>query len=556
MDQLEKFKEAARNEESSWKFWQSVIPLSHQQAKEILADPIQKKKVMRSRAAYRDKSKGIPPLKPKCRVVALGHLDPDLHSLTRDSATPSRQAEYLLLGIYVSGRNQLAFDRSSTWSLWSGDVKTAFLQGTPEERSKPLFLLPPADGVTKAAGVFSSPMYVIKGNIYGLANAPRTWTRHVCTTLQKNGWKQHSLDKMMFYLYQKFPGQLRPTLAAVLIAYVDDFLLTHDSRFDRSKLTGLFTWGSQDELTLEHPLDFKGKQIALRYDAGKKQYTLCLNQAKFIESIKPGKVDKKRLKENIDASDMPEFRSVAGCLQWVAGQTRPDIAPVVSLCSKGTKSTYADLQAMYSAVDHLIETKDAGFNMFPTVISESSLIISYTDSSWANAEGYASQHGSLTLIGDPKITDIDGQALLLDWKSSRSSRVCRSTLAAEASACDTGLDRSTFISYMLGELLHDQPSFQLKQLNRVIVVTDCRSLYDVLCSENVGTDEKRVAVTIRSCQQHVSRADVHWVPTGIQWADGLNKNMSKTTDAIPQMAPSTFRQASRIDVTPNRILGV
>lgn len=111
---------------------------------------------------------------------------------------------------------------------------------------------------------------------------------------------------------------------------------------------------------------------------------------------------------------MPEFRSGAGCLQWVAGQTRPDIASVVSLCSKGTKSTYADLQSMYSAVDHLIDTKEAGFNILPTTISECSLVISYTDSSWANAEGYASQHGALTLIGDPKVTDIDGQATLVD----------------------------------------------------------------------------------------------------------------------------------------------
>ena len=117
----------------------------------------------------------------------------------------------------------------------------------------------------------------------------------------------------MFYLYEKFPGQTQMTLAAVMIAYVDDFLLTHDDRFDRSKLTGLFTWGSQDELSLEHPLDFNGKQIALRYDIAKKQFSLCLNQTKFIESIKPGKVDKKRLKETIDASDMPEFRSGAGC---------------------------------------------------------------------------------------------------------------------------------------------------------------------------------------------------------------------------------------------------
>lgn len=105
---------------------------------------------------------------------------------------------------------------------------------------------------------------------------PRTWARHVCSTLLKNGWKQRSLDKMMFYLYEKFPGQTQMTLAAVMIAYVDDFLLTHDDRFDRSKLTGLFTWGSQDELSLEHPLDFKGKQIALRYDIAKKQFSLCL----------------------------------------------------------------------------------------------------------------------------------------------------------------------------------------------------------------------------------------------------------------------------------------
>ena len=186
-----------------------MIPLDDKQAKAILQDPIQKKRVLRSRSAFRDKSKGIPPLKAKRRVVALGHLDPDLFSLSRECATPSRQAEYLLLCIFLSGRNQLAFDQSSTWSLWSGDVKTAFLQGTPEERAQPLYLLPPADGVTKSAGVFSAPMYLVKGSIYGLANAPRTWARHVCSTLLKNGWKQHSLDKMMFYLYEKFPGQTR-----------------------------------------------------------------------------------------------------------------------------------------------------------------------------------------------------------------------------------------------------------------------------------------------------------------------------------------------------------
>lgn len=61
-DVLEKFKEAARSEEASWKLWQSVIPLDDKQAKAILQDPLQKKRVLRSRSAFRDKSKGVPPL--------------------------------------------------------------------------------------------------------------------------------------------------------------------------------------------------------------------------------------------------------------------------------------------------------------------------------------------------------------------------------------------------------------------------------------------------------------------------------------------------------------
>lgn len=48
-----------------------------------------------------------------------------------------------------------------------------------EERHEPLYLLPPQDGITKLAGTFSAPLYLVLGNIYGLAKAPRTCCRHV-----------------------------------------------------------------------------------------------------------------------------------------------------------------------------------------------------------------------------------------------------------------------------------------------------------------------------------------------------------------------------------------
>lgn len=326
---------------------------------------------------------------------------------------------------------------------------------------------------------------------------------------------------MLFYRFAKFAGEKQPILAAVLLVYVDDFLLAHDQRFSREELIKHFTWGSQEELSLDNPLDFKGKQLVLKRDHDK--FVLSLNQTKFIDAITGGHVAKKQFSETVKPEDMSEFRSVAGSLQWVAGQTRPDVASTVSLSCKGTKSTYQNLNDMYQAIEHLQNTKDSGFVMTPTAISESTIVVCYSDSSWANAEGYTSQHGCLTLLADPRVTDQDGGATLVDWKSSRSGRVCRSTLAAEASACDTALDRGAFISAMLTELLTDVPSYKQTYNNRLIAVTDCRSLYDVLCSENPNTDEKRAIITIRSCQQYVQRADVFWVPTGLEWADGLTK---------------------------------
>ena len=518
---LQAFIKAAQSEEASWMSWQSVRALDAQEANKIFSDSRQRRRILRSRAAFRDKAKGVPPLKPKCRIVALGHLDPDLFSLSRESATPCRQSEYLLLSIFVSGRNGMLLSGNGQWCLWSGDVKTAFLQGCPEPRKDPLYLLPPHDGVCRAAKIFSSPLYEIKGNVYGLANAPRTWGLHVIRTLVQSGWKQSSLDKMLFYRFAKFAGEKQPILAAVLLVYVDDFLLAHDQRFSREELIKHFTWGSQEELSLDNPLDFKGKQLVLKRDHDK--FVLSLNQTKFIDAITGGHVAKKQFSETVKPEDMSEFRSVAGSLQWVAGQTRPDVASTVSLSCKGTKSTYQNLNDMYQAIEHLQNTKDSGFVMTPTAISESTIVVCYSDSSWANAEGYTSQHGCLTLLANPRVTDQDGGATLVDWKSSRSGRVCRSTLAAEASACDTALDRGAFISAMLTELLTDVPSYKQTYNNRLVAVTDCRSLYDVLCSENPNTDEKRTIITIRSCQQYVQRADVFWVPTGLEWADGLTK---------------------------------
>eukprot|EP00438_Fugacium_kawagutii_P029741 Skav215795 [mRNA] locus=scaffold3885:36272:44804:+ [translate_table: standard] len=521
---IEAFVQSAKKEEAAWQQFQSVSPVPREEAQAILKDKIRRKRVLRSRAAFRDKARGLGELQAKTRIVALGCLDPDLFSLQREAATPLRQSEFLIMSIYVAGVNHMfMYNTNSTWCLWVGDVKTAFLQGEPDPRAEPLYLLPPQDGVCKLANIFPHELYLIRGNIYGLASAPRTWCMHVIKVLTEAGFVQNSLDKMLFCYYMAFDDNAEPVLAAIVVAYVDDFLLAHDSRYDRGHLLKLFKWGNTAELTTTNPVEFKGKRISLKIEEG--EYQLHLDQEKFINGMKGGSVPKKRLSETIDAADVGELRSVAGCLQWLAGQTRPDIASTVSLHSKGAKATYNDLQQLYNAVQHVRNTASFGLVLRPVPINMSTMVVTYADSSWANADKHASQHGALILLADQKATDVITPGTLVDFKSSKSSRVCRSTLAAEASAADMSVDRSSFIAYLMTEILLNVPAFHLatSDLLRMIQVTDCRSLYDVLVAENPKTEEKRTIVSIRSAQQFLTRENVHWVPTRLQWADGLTK---------------------------------
>ena len=85
------------------------------------------------------------------------------------------------------------------------------------------------------------PWYLVKGNIYGLASAPRTWTMHVCKCLKASGWIQHSLDKMLFFLYKKVKGFAGEILVAVAVVYVDDFLVTFSDHFNKGELLSLFS---------------------------------------------------------------------------------------------------------------------------------------------------------------------------------------------------------------------------------------------------------------------------------------------------------------------------
>ena len=132
-ERLNQYVEANKKEFASWQSWGTTRPLTEDECRKVVTDPVTKKRIIPARNAYRDKLRGAGPgIKPKCQTAVLGCLDPDLHKLDRSAPTPTKLSEMLVIQTAVSGMNQATQLDKRTWHLWSGDVSAALLQGVPE----------------------------------------------------------------------------------------------------------------------------------------------------------------------------------------------------------------------------------------------------------------------------------------------------------------------------------------------------------------------------------------------------------------------------------------
>ena len=535
---VDKFLAAINKEADSWSEWQSVRPLSHEEAQAVLRDKILSKRILRSRACYRDKNCGQGEVKAKCRIVCLGHQDPDLGRLSRTSPTPGRCAEMILYAMLVAGYNKELFDTEHSWVAWAGDAATAFLQGRQKdsERPLPLYMHAPKDGLISMTSCWSHSLYQILGNVYGLSNAPHLWTEEIVNRLSSKGYERHDFDRMMFL---RRNGQGLPV--SVILVYVDDFIGIHRSDYDVSEVQDLFKWGDLKQFELNVPVLFKGKELTLKQNQDKR-YVLDITMGKFIKGLESGKIPRGRAKDSLTLTpnEHREFRSVAGCLQWAATQCRPEIAPAISLSNHGQETTIKELRDLYEALDYLITTPHQGMRMQDLPFGKGSMLLAFSDASWANASRSGSQIGVIIGLTEQAVKQRPAKFSPLDWRSCRSPRVCRSTLAAEASAADESADRSAFLNMMISEIVYGEPSHRVGCRIAFAQATDAKSLYDAVIADAPNITDRRSLVNIRAIQENVDSSRIHWIPTRCQFADGLTKMDQKLREIFRSWLQDPF----------------
>ena len=218
---------------------------------------------------------------------------------------------------------------------------------------------------------------------------------------------------------------------------------------------------------------------------------------------------------------MKEYRSCAGCLQWLSSNSRPDLAAGTSLMQKGSTEV-SNLKEMYSLIRYARETALVGITIKPVPLYEI-LVCAYGDSSWANAAGLRSQTGYIVLVTSREALYGREPASIMDWGSNRTNRVVRSTLAAEAAAADKAIDRAVYVSYMFDEAIYRRPATLRQSTVPVIAITDCRSLFDAVQQMTPSLEEKRTILDITSIREHIAANNFRWVPSAGQHADGLTK---------------------------------
>ena len=232
---------------------------------------------------------------------------------------------------------------------------------------------------------------------------------------------------------------------------------------------------------------------------------------------------------------MKILRGLNGEIQWLATNTRPDLAAGVSI-SAGTvnKAEIGDLQH----ANKLVKTAKADSDIpliFNPIPIDNIRFISFSDSSWANRSDGSSQGGQLHMMADKAI--LEGKqswTSVIDCKSWKLRRVTRDSLAGEVQAFSDCQDTQEWLRTFWQERWSPN-GIQLKQSGDSLysdhastILTDCKSLYDALAkieTSGLQLTERRAAIDATGCKVRLGQTNcnVRWVNSDRQLADGLTK---------------------------------
>ena len=255
---------------------------------------------------------------------------------------------------------------------------------------------------------------------------------------------------------------------------------------------------------------FCGTTMAQSFDGT----AVTFNLEKYIHQLKPLTVEKFRKtqpNERVTPREQSQLRGLLGALAWPSFQTQPHLAASVSLAQSATSSAcISDLLEVNKTLRFAKETAATHLVIRSHGALHELRFGMYCDASWATRPDGSSQGGWLIFVTNSE--ELNGNKpfplTVIDWASKRLTRVCRSSLAAEAQTMAMAIDSLEWLKSMFALMVwpNQKPDNEeiMKWLGESPCITDARALYDASVSKAPGMKlaEKRTAIEIKmSCER-------------------------------------------------------
>lgn len=360
--------------------------------------------------------------KYKARLVAKGFQQEEGIDYEETFATVVKSSSY---------RTLVAVFAALGWHVYLMDVKTAFLYG---ELDVEIYMKPPA-GFKIPRGMV---LMLLKA-LYGLKQSPRVWYEKLSNTLVKDfGFRISSYDQCVF---------IREKI--IIAIWVDDLLIgtsdPEEAQVFRRSMSEKFKMVDEGLCTF-----YLGMNMEQTDDG------IVLHQAHYIDIClkrfglenlpyrrTPLPPNTRLVPNDGQASkdDIARFASLVGSKNWLANQTRFDIAHATSLLSRfSTNPSQAHIDAAHHVWGYLKSTKHYGLLYQRT---GSLNLFGYTDSDYAMCpETRRSTTGWIFFLAGAPIS----------WCSQRQKSTALSTTQAEWVAGAEGAREAVWLRWFINDL--------------------------------------------------------------------------------------------------------
>eukprot|EP00959_Pyramimonas_sp_CCMP1952_P334142 6997793-Pyramimonas_sp.AAC.1 len=151
-----------------------------------------------------------------------------------------------------------------------GDVTTAFMQGDPSKRTKPLYAEPPAGGYLESLGVPAGCLIRLDREVYGLVSGMAAWRSTMVDRLSKLNYRMSIYDPCLFCLFSNDPHDESkdPIVQGIVVLEVDDALSggtdLHNNKM--KQLRTVIKFGHWHSLYQDGPHYFAGRRFTQEKD--------------------------------------------------------------------------------------------------------------------------------------------------------------------------------------------------------------------------------------------------------------------------------------------------